>query len=156
MRIELETLAVGKAAARLTAQDVAELADLADQMRQAVRSFRDMGVQAMPADLQMQFTAADIRFHLRILQIAGNALVYQSVSQLLLQKHAISFPTGRGADHVGSLARGVGVPRPDRPGAAKSRPPGRPPMDAGAPPRQPTPGDRPRRPAPAADRLADP
>lgn len=108
MRMELESAAAAKAADRLTGAQLDELADRAQQMRQAVREFRDLGVPTMPDALLIRFATADVGFHRLILRAADNRLIDQAVSQLLLQKQAFSFPTGRGAGELRPLARVCG------------------------------------------------
>lgn len=105
MRIELEALAVGKAVDRLTEAQAREVSERAEQMRRAARGVRDAQGPDVSGDLLAAFVSGDVGFHLLILKAADNRLIYETVSQLLLQKHAISFPSGGGAAGWGRLAR---------------------------------------------------
>ncbi len=96
LRIYLESLAVAKAARLMSAADVAQLAQLVEQMRQAARAFRTTGERLISGDTLHQFAAADMQFHLLILRAADNRLLFRTVSEILMQKRTLAF---HGSEH---------------------------------------------------------
>ena len=72
VRMALEAWAVKKATKRMRAQQVLELGRLCEQMRDAIRMFRDSGSPAMDGPALRQYLTADLAFHLLLLRVAGN------------------------------------------------------------------------------------
>jgi DNA-binding GntR family transcriptional regulator len=72
VRMALEAWAVKKATKRLRPQQVLELGRLCEQMRDAIRLFRDSKALAMDGPALRQYLTADLAFHLLLLRAAGN------------------------------------------------------------------------------------
>ena len=84
LRRVLESHAVSKAAKLATEDDVLELERLCGELRFVAHSVRGEGMTELPVELAQRMVVADISFHLRILQIAGNARLLKIVSDLQL------------------------------------------------------------------------
>ncbi|MDY0170253.1 MAG: GntR family transcriptional regulator [Thermoguttaceae bacterium] len=96
LRIYLEALAVAKAARSMPASDIAQLAQMVEQMRRAARAFRESGARVISGDLLHEFASADMQFHLLILRAADNRLLFRTVAEILMQKQTLTF---RGREH---------------------------------------------------------
>ena len=96
LRIDLEALAVAKAARDMQASDIAQLTQMVGQMRDAAREFRCSGARVISGDLLHKFASADMQFHLLILRAADNRLLFRTVAEILMQKQTLTF---RGREH---------------------------------------------------------
>jgi len=72
VRMALEAFAVRKATRRMPPSQIRELGRLCDQMRDAIRVFRDSGQEVMDGQPLQPYLTADLAFHLLLLQAAGN------------------------------------------------------------------------------------
>jgi len=85
LRIALECFAVQKATRRMKPAQMRQLREFCDEMRSAVRAFRDSGEPCMKGEPLRRYLSADIGFHLALLKAAENRPALAIYSDLNLR-----------------------------------------------------------------------
>ncbi len=80
LREALEGYAVERAAERISPEEVAGLARLLDEIGAVAGELRRSGKRALEGALLRRFLAADLGFHLRLIEAAGNRKISKSVA----------------------------------------------------------------------------
>lgn len=86
IRLALEAAAIGKAIRRMKPSEVRRIAELTEDMRQAIRNFRDSGKPVMQGKPLQQFLTADMAVHQLIMHAAGNETAYKVVNNARLRQ----------------------------------------------------------------------
>jgi DNA-binding GntR family transcriptional regulator len=103
LREALEGYAVGQAAERIGAKDLALLTRLCDEIKRIAGQLRRSGKPALEGGMMEQFLAADLAFHMVIVRAAGNGRLLNIVreSRVLMrvigmkrQEHTLSVVEG--------------------------------------------------------------
>ena len=79
MREALESFAAARAAERIDTSDLAALEGLVDEMSAAASDLKKSGRTTLEGAALKRFLAADMGFHLRLFQVAGNRRILKSV-----------------------------------------------------------------------------
>jgi len=79
MREALEAFAAARAAERIGDEDLAALQTLVDDMASVATELRKSGGHTLEGAALKRFLAADMGFHLRLFQVAGNRRILKSV-----------------------------------------------------------------------------
>lgn len=81
LREALESFAVAQAARKLVPAELAILERLCNEIRMLARRLRQSGLAALDDRRMRRFLAADMGFHLRLLQAAGNQRIMKAVAE---------------------------------------------------------------------------
>ncbi len=92
LREALEVYAVGKAARqRLHAEDALKLRSLCEQIRAMAEALRSSGRPRLDDEEMQRFLAADMKFHMLLLQAAGNLRIMKVVADTRLLTRIFSY-----------------------------------------------------------------
>jgi len=81
LREMIECHAIARAAARVTDQDIDGLERLVQRIGESAKLVESLGLKKLSGEIAECVDAADAEFHLRILQISGNAMLMDMVRE---------------------------------------------------------------------------